>query len=217
MRMLTSTSVRAIALTCGIYWSAALPSAAQQTAAPSPSTPPSPAGVATTPATDPNVPPSDYVIGPDDILSVAFWRDKDLSTDVVVRPDGKISLQVLNDIQAAGLTPEALRDRIREVASKYFEEPAVTVIVKQINSRKVYVMGEVNKPGPFALTSPTTVIQLLAQAGGLNEYAKKSDVTVIRTENGQQKRFRVNYEDILKGKNLQQNIELKVGDTIIVP
>jgi polysaccharide export outer membrane protein len=186
--------------------------------APRVSFPPAAAGVtAPQPAPTTAVVPVDYVIGPDDILSIVFWRDEAMTTDVVVRPDGKISLPVLNELQASGLTPEQLRERVIASALKYFAEPSVHVVVKQINSRKVFVTGEVAKPGTYALSSPMTVIQLLALAGGLNEYAKKNDIAVIRTENGRPRRYPVKYGDIIKGNNLQQNIELKVGDVVIVP
>ncbi|MCC7009145.1 MAG: polysaccharide biosynthesis/export family protein [Acidobacteria bacterium] len=178
---------------------------------------PAPAGVAA-PAkpAEPETPP-DYVIGPDDILSIMFWRDKDMTTDVVVRPDGKITLPVLNEIRAAGLTPEQLRADVLTAATKFFEAPVVSVSVKQINSRKVFVMGEVAKPGPYPLSGKLTVLQMIAMAGGLNEFAKGDKIAVIRTEQGQPKRYRVNYNDIVEGKNLRQNIELAVGDTIVVP
>lgn len=162
-------------------------------------------------------PPADYVIGPEDILSVFVWREKDLSTEVMVRPDGQVSLPLLNDVPAAGLTPEQFRQRVTEAASKYIEQPNVTVIVKAINSRKVFVTGEVEKPGPYPLGGPTTVVQLLAQAGGLREYADSKNITVMRTEAGKMSRLRVNYEDIKKGRRMEQNILLKPGDTVIVP
>jgi polysaccharide export outer membrane protein len=162
-------------------------------------------------------PPTDYVIGPDDALSVVFWRESTLSGDVVVRPDGKISLPLLNDVQASGLTPNQLRESLVTAASKYVTDPSVTVIVKQINSRKVYVTGQVNKPGPFPLTDNMTVLQMLALAGGLQEWADANNILVMRTEGGQTKSFKFNYKDVRKGKNLQQNILLKPGDTIVVP
>jgi polysaccharide biosynthesis/export protein len=161
--------------------------------------------------------PTDYVIGPDDALSVVFWREQTLSGDVVVRPDGKISLPLLNDVQASGLTPNQLRESLVTAAAKYVTDPSVTVIVKQINSRKVYVTGQVNKPGPFPLTDNMTVLQMLALAGGLQEWADANNILVMRTENGQTKSFKFNYKDVRKGKNLQQNILLKPGDTIVVP
>jgi polysaccharide export outer membrane protein len=182
------------------------------------------AGVASNPATAAvpatSVAPPDYVIGPDDVLSVSFWRDKDLSADVVVRPDGKVSLQLVNEVQAAGLTPEQFRVAVAEAASKFVEDPTVTVVVKQINSRKVFVVGEVNKPGTYVLGGPMTVLQLIALAGGLSEYADKANIVILRAErrqDGEPLSVRVNYNDLMKRKNLKQNIELKPGDTVMVP
>jgi polysaccharide biosynthesis/export protein len=186
--------------------------ASQQAAAPKPQPgngpPPAPAGVSL---------PAGYVIGPEDVLTVHFWRDKDMSADVAVRPDGMISLLLVNDIQAAGLTPEELRDEVTKAASKYIDDPTVTVVVKEINSRKVFITGMVGKPGDYPLTGPTTVMQLLSRAGGVHEFAKKKDIMIIRRENGRDVALKFNYEDVRRGRNLQQNIELKPGDTIIVP
>jgi len=159
----------------------------------------------------------DYVIGPDDVLNVVFWRDKDISAEVAVRPDGRISLPLLNDIQAGGLTPLELRARITEEAKRYVEDPNVTIVVRQINSRKVFVTGEVAKPGPYMLTGPTTVLQMIATAGGLREYADAKNIVIMRVEAGRTVSYGFNYNDVAKRKNLRQNIELKPGDTIIVP
>jgi polysaccharide biosynthesis/export protein len=159
----------------------------------------------------------DYVIGPDDTLSVVFWRDKDMSADVEVRPDGKISLPVLNEIVAAGLTAEQLRARIAEAASKFVTDPTVSVVVRGINSRKVFITGMVAKPGDYSIPGRTTVLQLIAMAGGLHEFADAKNITINRLENGRQVNLRFNYKDVSKGKNLRQNIELKPGDTVIVP
>lgn len=167
-------------------------------------------------------PPSDYEIGPEDQLAVVFWKDKDLSTDVTVRPDGMISLPLLNDVQAAGLTPDQLRDRITAAATKYVEDPNVTVVVKQINSRKVFITGMVGKPGAYPLGGTMTIAQLIALAGGLNEYADKEHITVVR---GRDKRpdgtpwsYQINYIELLKRIRLNQNnLELKPGDTVLVP
>jgi polysaccharide biosynthesis/export protein len=161
--------------------------------------------------------PADYVIGPDDVLTIVFWREKDLSGDVSVRPDGHISLPLMNDIEAAGLTPEQLRLRITEAADKYIEAPTVTVVVKQINSRKVFITGQVNKPGPYPMTGPTTVLQLIAMAGGVLEYADQKNIQILRTENGRPVSLRFNYDEVKRGKKLQQNIALKPGDSVIVP
>jgi len=163
------------------------------------------------------VPSSDYVIGPEDQLSIVFWRDRDMSADVTVRPDGKISLPLLNEVETAGLTPNQLRDRVTEHAKKYIEDPVVSVVVRQINSRKVFVTGEVVRPGPYALSGPTTVLQMLAIAGGLKEYADDKHILVMRTENGHHVTLPFNYRDVAKRRNISQNVELKPGDTIVVP
>ncbi|HEX6315784.1 MAG TPA: polysaccharide biosynthesis/export family protein [Gemmatimonadaceae bacterium] len=162
-------------------------------------------------------PPADYVIGPNDVLSVMFWRDKDMSADVTVRPDGKISLLLLNDVQAGGLTPEQLGVEIEKAAAKFVEDPTVTVQVKAINSRKVFISGQIGKPGEYPLGGPTTVLQLIAQAGGVLEYADSSKIQVNRVESGKPVSIRVNYKDIERGRNLQQNILLKPGDVVLVP
>ena len=189
-------------------------SAQQSTGAPAangarvPASTPVPAGVST---------PPDYVIGPDDVLAIVFWREKDMSTEAGVRPDGKISLPLLNDVQAAGLTPEQLRVHLTEAASKLIEEPSVTVVVKAINSRKVFITGQVAKPGAYLLTGPTTVVQLIAMAGGVLEYADAKNISIVRNAGGAAASYRFNYNDVSRRKNLKQNIELKPGDTVIVP
>jgi polysaccharide export outer membrane protein len=216
-----------VALLCGVTGLAAqVPPAPVPTSPPAqtppvktpPAVPAAPKPAAPNPAAPQGVPtPPDYVIGPDDLLTVVYWRDKELSGDVAVRPDGKISLPLLNDIQAAGLTPEQLRVAVTAAATKFLEEPTVTVVVRQINSRRVYITGEVAKPGPYNLSGPMTVLQLIATAGGVLEYADTKNIVVMRTENGKPMSFPFNYKDVIKRKNLKQNIELKPGDTVIVP
>jgi polysaccharide biosynthesis/export protein len=161
--------------------------------------------------------PRGYVIGQDDDLSVKFWRETDLSADVTVRPDGKISLPLLNDVQAEGYTPEALNELIAKAASKFISDPSVTVIVKAIRSRKVYVIGEVGKPGAVPLNGDMNVLQLIATVGGLLEYADKDNIVIVRLESGKEHRLKFAYGDVIRGKNLKQNILLKPGDTLIVP
>ena len=161
--------------------------------------------------------PPGYVIGADDVLTVVFWRDKDMSADVTVRPDGKVTLPLLNDLDAAGKTPDELRKAITEAASRFVEEPTVSVVVKQINSRRVYITGMVGKSGAYPLSAPTTVLQLISMAGGLGEFAHFKDIIITRVENGRQVALKFNYSEVQKGKNLHQNIELKPGDTVIVP
>lgn len=162
--------------------------------------------------------PTDYVIGPEDVLGVVFWREPEMSGDVAVRPDGRITLPLLGDLPASGVTPEILRDRIQTAAQKYLTDANVTVVVRQLNSRKVFVTGEVRTPAAYPLAGPRTVMQIIALAGGLNEYAKSDKITVIRTEaNGQTRSFKFNYKDVSKGRQLQQNIQLLPGDTVVVP
>jgi polysaccharide export outer membrane protein len=179
--------------------------------------PQSPAAASTDAARADTLVPADYVIGPEDVLSVVFWRDKDMTGDVAVRPDGKISLPLLNDVPAAGLTPAQLRERLIEASKAYFEDPSVTVVVKQMHSRKVFITGEVNKPGPYPLIGPTTVLQLISIAGGLREYADSKKIIIVRNENGKATSYKFNYKNVVAGKSLQQNIELKPGDTVLVP
>ena len=163
------------------------------------------------------VPPPGYVIGPEDALSIVFWREKDLTVEAAVRPDGMITVPLINDIRAAGLTPDQLREQIQTRAAKFVTDPTVTVVVKAINSRKVFITGLVGKPGQYPLAGPTSVMQLIAMAGGIQEYADGENILIMRTEDGEQVAKRFNYEEVLERRNLKQNIELLPGDTIVVP
>ena len=187
-----------------------------------------PAGAATKPTTTAVAPSGvtagavvvapDYVIGADDVLSILFWRDKDLSVpEVTVRPDGKVTLPLLNDLEAAGRTPDQLRDAIVELARKYVEDPNPTVIVKEIKSRRVFITGRIEKPGPYPLNGRTTILQLIAMAGGLREFVDGKDISVMRNEKDKQTVFDFNYQDVVKKRYLNQNIELKPGDVVVVP
>ena len=141
-----------------------------------------------------------YVIGPDDVLSIVFWRDKDMSADVVVRPDGRISLPLINDIQAGGLTPGQLGEVVNAAARRFVEEPSATVVVKQINSRKLFITGQVEKPGPYPMTGRTTVLQLISMAGGLREFAEGKRILIMRTDkNGKQFGHGFNYREVIAG------------------
>jgi len=160
----------------------------------------------------------DYVIGADDVLSIMFWRDKDLSApEAVVRPDGKVTLPLLNDVQAAGRTPEELSAAIRDAARKFVEDPNPTVIVKEIKSRRVFITGRIEKPGPYPLNGKTTILQLIAMAGGLREFVDGKNISLMRNEQGKQSVFAFNYQDVVKKQYLHQNIELKPGDVVVVP
>ena len=203
------------------------PPATQPPASTAPATPPPASTAPATPPAQPPavdsaaqkgvVPPAGYVIGTEDQLSIVFWREKDLSADVMVRPDGKISIPLLNDVDAAGLTPEELRQRLMTQAQRLVEDANVTVIVRQINSRRVYITGQVARPGPYPLAGPTTVLQLIAIAGGVLEYADAEEILIMRNEKGTPSNFRFNYKEVIRQKNLKQNIELRPGDTVVVP
>jgi len=159
----------------------------------------------------------EYVIGAGDNLSIQVWREPNLSGNFTVRPDGKITFPLLNDIKAEGLTPLQLKKVIESGLAKYISAPVVTVVVTSANSKNIFVMGKVNSPGRYPLTGPTTVLQALAQAGGLAEWAKGDEIVILRTENGKQRKIEFDYDDVSKGKHLEQNIFLKPGDTIVVP
>jgi len=160
---------------------------------------------------------SDYVIGAEDVLDINVWKEPEVSRTVPVRPDGKISLPLLNDVQAAGLTPMQLGAVITEQLKKFIAQPQVTVIVITINSRRVYVLGEVNRGGAIPLMPNMTVLQALSSAGGFTQFANQKQIYVLRSEDGKQLRFPFNYRQAVQGKDGAQNIVLKPGDTIVVP
>jgi len=161
--------------------------------------------------------PPDYVIGIGDVLQVVFWKDKDLSADVMVRPDGKITLPLLNEIEAAGLTPEQLRLAVIERANRFMDDPRANVLVREINSRNVYILGQVAKQGTYPLLGPTSVLQLIATAGGVTDYASGEYAFILRNAGGRQMSIKFNYKSALKGQRLAQIVELKAGDTVVVP
>ena len=160
--------------------------------------------------------PSDYVIGADDTLRISVWKEPDLSEILPVRPDGKISMPLLNDIPAAGLTPLQLKDSITEKLKKFIADPRVTVVVTAMNSQRVFVSGEVLHSGPIALLPHMTVLQALSQAG-FNQFANLKGIYLLRTENGKQEKIPFNYKEVIKGNRPEQNIMLKPGDTVVVP
>lgn len=161
--------------------------------------------------------PADYIVGPEDVLGVLFWREPEISGDVTVRPDGRITLPLIGELRAEGLRPDQLRDQIQEAARKYLADANVAVVVRQLNSRKVFVTGKVTTPGTFPLVGPRTVMQVIALAGGLNEFADAKNITVIRHRDGKSQSFKFNYKDVARGKKLEQNIQLEPGDTVVVP
>jgi len=169
-------------------------------------------------STGPSVPvPADYVIGPEDVVGVLFWREPEMSGDVTVRPDGMISLPLLGDIRAVGLRPEALSAEVQKAAGRYLSDANATIVVRQINSRRVFITGEVRSPGAYPLTGPRTVLQLIALAGGLSEYADGDQITVMRAEGSAARTLKFNYKEVSKGKRLDQNVQLQPGDTVVVP
>lgn len=159
---------------------------------------------------------NDYIIGPDDTLHISVWKEPDLTETLPVRPDGKISMPLLNDVVAAGMTPTQLAASITERLKKYVADPRVTVVVTAMNSQKVYITGEVVHPGPTPLTPNMTVLQALAGAG-FTQFANTKGIYVLRTQNGKQHKIPVNYKKLIKGEAVDQNLMLKPGDTVVVP
>jgi polysaccharide export outer membrane protein len=158
-----------------------------------------------------------YVIGPEDVLDVNVWKEPDMTRVVPVRPDGKITLPLINDVEAAGSTPQQLASAVTEKLRKFLTEPQVTVIVTQINSQRVFVIGEVLRAGAFPLVPGTTVLQALANAGGFTTFANVKKIHVMRVVNGKHVELPFNYREVLKGDNPDQNIKLEPGDTVVVP
>jgi polysaccharide export outer membrane protein len=157
-----------------------------------------------------------YVIGGDDTLHVSVWKEPDLTATLPVRPDGMISLPLLNDVQASGLTPMQLAASITEKLRKYIADPHVTVVVTQMNSQRIFVTGEVLHTGAMTLLPNMTVLQALSSAG-FSQFANTKGIYVLRNEGAKQQKLNVNYKQLVKGESMDQNIILKPGDTIVVP
>jgi len=160
---------------------------------------------------------NDYVIGPEDVLYINVWREDTLTRTVPVRMDGNISLPLIDEVQAAGLTPLQLKEVLVEKLKKFVDLPNVSVIVMEANSYKVYVSGQVRTPGVYRLRSETSILQIIPMAGGFTEWANQKKILVIRKEGGKDKRITVNYKKIVEGKEPGGNFVLKAGDTIIIP
>ena len=175
------------------------------------------AGDEAKPAVTPATTDPAYVIGPEDVLDINVWKEPDMTRIVPVRPDGKISLPLINDVQAAGSTPQQLASTVTEKLRKFLTEPQVTVIVTQINSQRVFVVGEVLRAGAFPLIPGMTVLQALANAGGFTTFANVKKIHVMRLVNGKHTELPFNYREVLKGDNPDQNIKLEPGDTVVVP
>jgi polysaccharide export outer membrane protein len=159
-----------------------------------------------------------FVIGNGDMLAISVWKQPDISRTVPVRSDGRISLPLIGDIQATGQTPEKLQEEISTKLQPFLAEPEVTVIVEQINSQKFNILGRVTKPGSYPLTNSTTVLDAIALAGGCRDFAKHKSIYVLRVNpDGSETRLPFNYQDVIKGKNLAQNVKLQPHDTIVIP
>jgi polysaccharide biosynthesis/export protein len=163
-------------------------------------------------AQDPN-----YVIGAQDVLGISVWKEAELTSVVPVRPDGKISMPLLNDVQAAGLTPTQLAEQITTSLRKFVTDPQVTVIVTQINSQRVYILGEVTRAGAYPLLPEMTILQALSSAGGFTQFANMRKIYMFRMENGKQVKYPFDYKAAIAGKRPEENVVLKAGDTIVVP
>jgi polysaccharide biosynthesis/export protein len=162
------------------------------------------------------VAPADYVIGADDMLRIAVWKEPDMNATLPVRSDGKISLPLLDDVQAAGLTPLQLKDSITAKLKKYIADPHVTVVVTAMNSQRIFVTGEVGRPGAMVLLPKMTMLQAISVAG-FTQFANPKKIYLLRLENGGQVKLPFNYKEVVKGLHPEQNILLKPGDTIVVP
>lgn len=211
------TSFRGVLIFLGMLGIAAL--CVGQAAKPVLTPAPAPAAPPPAPATAPSNPavvgPS-YVIGPDDVLQVTVWKETTLSGTVPVRPDGMISMVLLGDVKAAGLTPEQLSANLTAQYKKYVQDPLVTVLVQQVNSQHIFVVGEVGHVGPIPITPGMTPLQAIASAGGLSPYAHKTRIYILRGPQGKQEKIPFNYKTALRGDN-SQNITLQPNDTVVIP
>ena len=160
---------------------------------------------------------TDYVIGADDVLDVSVWKEQELTRTLQVRPDGKISMPLLGDVQAAGLTPGQLAQSVSDKLKKYLTAPQVTVILTQINSQRVYVIGEVTRPGAYPVLPGMTILQAISSAGGLTQFANGKKIFLMRDENHTQTKYPFSYKDVLDGRKADENLTIKAGDTIVVP
>jgi polysaccharide export outer membrane protein len=160
---------------------------------------------------------SEYIIGPEDVLTVSVWREPELTARVAVRPDGKIDLPLVNEIKASGLTTKQLREAITEGIKRFVPDPTVSVLLVELHSQTVSIVGSVPKPGIYSIGGPLTVMELVARAGGFQEYAKTKDVQIVRQVGTKAYRFFFNYKEYTAGRNFEQNISLQNGDVVVVP
>jgi polysaccharide export outer membrane protein len=220
MQLNLKKALRQIAMPCFCVLSAVwLWGQSTNSASPGPAAPVALASLGQ-PASPSSAKPHDdsFVIGATDVLAISVWKEPDISRSVPVRSDGKISLPLAGELQAAGLTPLKLERDIASKLQSYISEPAVTVIVQQINSQKFNILGQVARPGSYSLTSSSTVLDAIAVAGGFRDFAKQKSIYVLRqNSDGRQSRIPFNYKQVIKGKNSAQNLKLQPNDTIVVP
>ncbi len=158
-----------------------------------------------------------YIIGPSDIIEIQVWKEPELSRVVPVRPDGMITVPLINDVKAAGLTPLELKKNIEEKIKDFVEAPEVSVLVRENSSQRIYVIGKVQRPGEYRLTKDLTVLQALSLVGGLSEWADSDDIVILRRVGGKEERIPFDYKKVISGRKVEQNIYLQPNDTIIVP
>jgi len=161
--------------------------------------------------------PLGYIVGDSDVIRVNVWKEPEVSQTVVVRTDGNISLPLINEVKVSGMTPLQIQDLVAEKLKAFLNSPQVTVTVIEIHSKRAFITGEVARPGTYSLNAQTTVLQLIAQAGGFTPFAKTDSIVVLRTEDGRQSRLKFKYKEVVQGKKTEQNIALHPGDTVVVP
>jgi polysaccharide biosynthesis/export protein len=161
--------------------------------------------------------PAGYIVGDSDVIHVNVWKEPEVSQTVVVRTDGNISLPLINEVKVSGMTPIQIQELVAEKLKGFLNNPQVTVTVIEIRSKRAFITGEVARPGTYSLNAQTTVLQLIAQAGGFTPFAKKDSIVVLRTEDGRQSRLKFKYKEVIQGKKTEQNIALHPGDTVVVP
>lgn len=161
--------------------------------------------------------PAGYIVGDSDVIRVNVWKEPEVSQTVVVRTDGNISLPLINEVRVSGMTPLQIQDLVAEKLKGFLNNPQVTVTVIEIRSKRAFITGEVSRPGTYSLNAQTTVLQLIAQAGGFTPFAKTDSIVILRTEDGRQSRLKFKYKEVVQGKKTEQNIALHPGDTVVVP
>lgn len=166
---------------------------------------------------DQGQPEAEYTVGAGDVLHVDVWQESEVSQNAIVRPDGNISLPLINEVQVSGMSPLQIQNLIAEKLKSFVNDPKVTVTVSEIHSKRAFITGEVTRPGEYSLNTQITVLQLIAQAGGFTPFAKTESIVVLRTMNGAQQRLKFRYKEVLQGKKTEQNIALQPGDTVVVP